>query len=434
VASPRWCSTLPLLTFGAALALYATTMAHQHGGDTPGYLEDVRRGLYFHPSHVLPRWLVGWGVGLAHRLSPTLSPYTPAVAIAGTFAGASAAALTHQLLRRLTGGELVPLVCAATLGTTAVYWIEATTFEVHLLPVVVLLLTAMAAAEIGRSPHPVRRALVVGLLQGLATGFHVLASGAAFAWCAVVLLDARPLRPRLAMLGAVVGGAASVVVSLYGGMSWLRASTGPPPPDDRLLTLLILPTDAGAHAIYRDAAAPWMDAVHGIQDAVGAGAGQHHGLAAAAGALVVVCSLPWMRGPWQRVRGLAVVPVAWALGTMPLILWVQPSNMEYYAGPVTALALHLGLVLDEALRRSARPTLAHGGIAAVGLGLTAALAHLNWPTIERLLTSPTGDHVGVERVDGGAPQLRDGWGRPVDADQPRSRKGRASSQGRTGPR
>ena len=213
MASPRWCSTLPLLTFGAALALYATTMAHQHGGDTPGYLEDVRRGLYFHPSHVLPRWLVGWGVGLAHRLSPTLSPYTPAVAIAGTFAGASAAALTHQLLRRLTGAEVVPLVCTAALATTAVYWIEATTFEVHLLPVVVLLLTALAATGIGRSAHPVRLALGIGLLQGLASGFHVLASGAAFAWCAVVLLDERPLRTRVAMLGAVVGGASSVVIA-----------------------------------------------------------------------------------------------------------------------------------------------------------------------------------------------------------------------------
>lgn len=285
MASPRWCSTLPLLTFGAALALYATTMAHQHGGDTPGYLEDVRRGLYFHPSHVLPRWLVGWGVGLAHRLSPTLSPYTPAVAIAGTFAGASAAALTHQLLRRLTGAEVVPLVCTAALATTAVYWIEATTFEVHLLPVVVLLLTALAATGIGRSAHPVRLALGIGLLQGLASGFHVLASGAAFAWCAVVLLDERPLRTRVAMLGAVVGGASSVVIALYAWVSWVRAVTRGPSPHGGLL---VLPTDADAHFLYHHAGAPWLDMLEGIEDALVGGIADggtgHHAVVAAVGA------------------------------------------------------------------------------------------------------------------------------------------------------
>ena len=119
---------------------------------------------------------------------------------------------------------------------------------------------------------------------------------------------------------------------------------------------------------------------------------------------------------------------------MPLILWVQPGNIEYYAGPVTALALHVGLALDDATRRSGRRPLALACIGAAGLALTAALVHLNWPTIEQVRSSPTGDHVGVERVDGGAPELRDGWGSPVNVDQPRSRKGRASGQGRTGPR
>jgi hypothetical protein len=408
----------PLLTFGIAFALYAATMSHVHWGDTPGYLDDVRAGRWFHPSHLLPRWLVGWAVGAVHARWPTVSPYLPAVLVAGTGAGALGVALFHALLRRLTGAEAVPFVAALGLMVTACWWVEAGTFEVHLLPVVVLLLAAHATVTATTSPCPLRAAALVGLLQGVAAGFHIIATGAVLAWAGALAWQSRPPRVRIAMLVAYAATAGIVVTALYAGATAWRVYGGRPlAPDRSVWSVAILPTNAADAPIYAHPDAIRLDLLAGARCAVADVAGLPGGgpalLTAAAAALALATVLAWPE-LWRRHRGLALVPALWTLGMLPLILRVEPANLEYFVGPVAALALHAGLVGDALVHRAGGARGAVLAVLAAGLAFAATIGRADLAEVERWHTSPTGDHVSRKRLSADAPPtLFDGWGHEI---------------------
>ena len=410
---------LPLVSFAAAFTLYTITMAHVHVGDTPEILDDVRWGRWFHPSHLLPRWLVGWGMALAHDVAPTLSPYAVGVFMAGTLPGAVGVALCHQLLRRLTGSEVIPFLAAAIFGLTGCWWVQATTFELHALPIVALLAAVSVTVHATGSPHPLRMAALAGALQGLAAGLHLLATGALLAWAVILACQDRSMRMRLAAVVSFGAAAGGMVAGLYGLASLSRFTTGAYPRDGNAMSAVLLPGAYEPAAGY-DANTLVRLMKSGARDAVVA---THRfpgitveGIEAASVVLVVLSLLLSLR-LWRRYRGVALMPLAWVVGTVPIALRVEPQNMEYYGGPVLALVILWALAADEAIRALGERWWARLVVLGTGAAFAIFLYATNVYAMAERMLSPTGDH--VSRVFNGPsspPRLMDGWGETVTPD------------------
>lgn len=393
---------LPLATFVGTFVVYALTMARTHGGDSPFILAEAVEGRWFHPSHLLIRGLVALAVNLTRALTPDVSPYTPAVLVSGTIAGALAAALYHQLLRRLTRSEVIPMATALVLVFTASWWNVATTLELHLAPAVLVFLTALLLARSTTSNRPILAAMLAGAAQALACSFHLIAAGALVAGVAVLALQRRPLRTRVGMVAAFAGAVCVVIVLLY-GTATLISLEGLDPTMENLRRKAVFPMAAAPPTLLAGGSAAqhlWRGAGDSIASARSAGALGANLLTALlivvpAGALALLPRL------WRRHRGFALFPFLWLSGAIFLVVRVEPGNTEYYVMPLAALGMLLALLWEEVCSTwpgRAAPRVAYG-IAA--LALACVLAKGNAGFIAARMTSPTGDPVGppVERED-----------------------------------
>jgi hypothetical protein len=407
---------VPLVTFAATFALYFATMGHVHHGDSPIILEDVRNGLWFHPSHLFARASMAVAIAVTHLFDASVTPYAPAVLLAGTFGGALAAAAYHHLLRKLTGSEVIGMTTALALVVTASWWNVGTTLELHTLPAALGFFAAAALVGAVRSERPIRAAALAGVAQALASSFHLIATGMLLGGIGVLALQDRPLRTRAGAIVAYLASAGAAIASFY-AFATLVSLRGLEITEESIRIKAVLPIGATPPPIITSGSAA-TDLLQGVRDSISSAP---HGSSAETTGLVVVAiatlgALVLAPRIWRRHRGFALFPFLWLAGALALVVRVEPGNTEYFVAPFAAVGMLVALVVDEIARfrpGSVGPRAAYGTFA---LAFTGLLATSNYPRIASRMTSPTGDHVGRVNQPQQTPQLVDGWGNEVASD------------------
>lgn len=394
---PRW----PLLVSGlAAFVLYVSTLAHQHVGDTPVYLEQIRSGERFTKFHLLSRWLASAWIHAVAVVSPDTSPFD-VVSVLCAAEGALCIGCFHALLRRLSGLELLPAIAAAGLALTYSFWTQSTTFELHILPTLVFVVAALVFTRPSASP------LWVGVLQALAICCHLLAASTVVVWSALFATGTGARRARFRDVGVFLGTAIVLVLATY-------AAAGMPLPISQLFGAA---NDGALH--HRVATGGTLSGVlRGFQQAFVSVSAPRTAFVGQAGVVVMsmafVVGTAMRRGSLQRrVPTWWALPPLWCVAFLPLIARVEPDNPEYFLGPVAGL-IAWGVMLGADLAAtSARPLLVRAVLCAAALVFDGGLLAGNWPSAALRMRSPAGFSVGLVGDGAGGQSLVDGWGNAI---------------------
>ncbi len=421
----------PLLAGLTATALYLGTQARTHPADAMAYADELAQGMTVHPQHLL-HGVVGAGlVEVGGWLRPELVAFDHLTAGNAIFGGVGIG-LFVLLARKWGVGTGLSLVLAAALASSQGWWTLSTTWEVHVLPVSVVLGGLWLLSKGGR-----KRILLGGATLGTAILLHktmLLALPA----IAIGLAWRRGLKQ--AASAALV---ASGVVALGYGLAWLsmamQAGVDPVAAASNLLLGEVQSTSAvpvdgsrltalgqGAAQVFTAAAggpcvvspllvstSPSAEMRDGIVQLV-AIAGALAGLLALAGSVLV-----------RRQRPLATsLVLGWPLVALPLVAWFEPNNLEYHLGPLAMLLLGLGLGAHHLSKRvGLSPAALPGIIALIGIGngwvtwsasvgpSTLARDHIQCNTSQKSRSPDAGQDVLLD--DRGRPRFK-----------PRGRRGR----------
>lgn len=367
----------PLAGVAAALG-YLLTPAHQHPPDALAYAAMVTSGDLFHPQHLLHNVVGVAAVGLQGWLRPDASPLEALCAV-NALAGGLGVGLLVSLGLSWGLRPAFALAVAALLAASQGWWTLSTTWEVHVLPVALVLLALKLLSGEGRG-------LWGGVVLGLAVLLHktmilvfpAIAIGRAVArggigaaarpfaiasllvglgyggvWVAAVGLDGAPAGPTAEnLLKGEMSGGEAVAGS---GSALLRGAMG-----------ALSVAEPGPCAVQAETEAEWQG-VERARRIVGVGAVLGL-LAATAGIL-----------GWLRERPFAAsVALGWPLVAIPAIYAFEPENHEYYLGPMAVLLLAAGRGMELPVRRSSTPGTAVGLVTVVVLAAALLLGRQTW--------------------------------------------------------
>ena len=350
---------LPALVTLAAGALYTASAPLVHRGDAVGFLLEIRTGLAHDPGHLLARpwaalWVALWPGSAWWALW--------AVAAVG---GALGAGLVCRYLLDHGATRATAALTALTAALAYGAWSTSVTFEDHAWPLALSWLALLLLEH--------RRVALAGLCWGLALSLHVLAAGAGGA----LLFAARGGRERL--LGA---GVAALTVQAA------HVSTFLLPWGEQERPSLFYPLAVWQQARQLATTEAIAPPSHPLAWLEGLGAGLlapvgPPSIGLGVGALLVVTGMLFWR---RRALDRTLLPLlAWAVCTLPLAMWVGPSNYEYYRATWTAL-LALGALLLAPWPR---------WTAGLAVGALVLLGVLNSRVIGRDWHAPDGVAIGL---------------------------------------
>ncbi len=414
----RWYTLgLPLLLFGAFLALYLLTLTDVHTYDALSYILDVDRKPWaelFHPHHLaygpLGALIRSVALGLGWQGSAAVL-----IQGANALAGAAGVALFFVLLREVSGSGLQAGVGALLLASSYAFWYYAVEVEVYTIAALFLILALWLLVRLLRQPSSTL-ALGLGVVQGFAVLFHqtnvllvipalwvVWRSGDEggkrwlrqaqptaqptakhLRWLRQAQPTAQPTaKPTLLLayllpLGLIVAGAyLGVGVGVSGFRHW-----------EQLYTWM---TDY-AHTGW------WGGAVDGNKLA-GLGRGLSTSFAESpAGAWLglglVGLLLSNLRGLRQAPAGLVGLLLLWLATYGAFFLWWEPENIEFWIASLPAFYLLLVLCLTDRVR--------------LGVGVALALVMLGMNGVA--ITDRGDARTDLQRQIAGALALQSGPG------------------------
>jgi hypothetical protein len=213
--SRRSATRVALGIAGIALALYALLPAAITNGDGMGYHDSIMRGPWwttFRAGHLLyaPAMSLLWS--LVSAIGPV--SLHRVMLVANQLAGGFAVYLLYRVADQLGVAPFGRAVAAAGLAISYGFWIQASDVETYALSVVFVVASMHRMAIYLARPHR-RSAAGLGLLNGLATLFHL--TSATLAASSVLLI--------LGVAGRPAGGRARAVLA-YGAV--LAAVVGVP--------------------------------------------------------------------------------------------------------------------------------------------------------------------------------------------------------------